>query len=125
MVSSALTGLKGDELLFLCFTAATAVGFSLAVLLGAFWSRREQRLRQRNVLGALSRRGRDSDEMILVGRDIMACGELVAQFRVSKGKHVLSVLEADGKRFIHVDGELSSQERTKMVRYLKSEGFMS
>ena len=35
------------------------------------------------------------------------------------------VLESDGKRFIHVDGELSPNERLKMVNYLKSEGFMS
>jgi hypothetical protein len=44
---------------------------------------------------------------------------------VNQGKQVVSVLEADGRRFIHVDGELSAPERANMVRYLKSEGFMS
>ncbi len=126
MVVSSIAGLKEDELLFLCFTAAAAVGFLFAVFLGGiFWWRREKRQNRRNMLKALARRGESSEEMILVGSDAMACGELVAQFRVNKGKHVLSVLEADGKRFIHVNGELSATERTKMVRYLKSEGFMS
>jgi hypothetical protein len=37
----------------------------------------------------------------------------------------VSVLESDGKRFIHVAGELSPHERTKVVRYLRSEGFMA
>jgi len=55
----------------------------------------------------------------------MACGELVARFKVNHGKQVVSVLESDGKRFIHVVGELSAPERAKMIRYLKSEGFMT
>ncbi len=69
--------------------------------------------------------GRDPDELILTGRDAIAYGELIAQFKVNHGKQVVSVLESDGKRFIHVAGELTANERTKMVRYLKSEGFMS
>jgi len=55
----------------------------------------------------------------------LVCGELIAQFKVNRGKQVVSLFESEGKRFIHVDGELSPKERTKMVRYLKSEGFMS
>ena len=55
----------------------------------------------------------------------MTYGELIAQFKVNHGKQVVSVLESDGKRYIHVVGELSPNERTKMVSYLKSEGFMS
>jgi len=55
----------------------------------------------------------------------MRTGELVAQFKDKQGRQVISVLEADGKRFLHIDGEISARERARMVRYLKSEGFMS
>lgn len=50
--------------------------------------------------------------------------ELVAQFKVKDGQQTVSVLEADGKRFLRVDGDLSWKQRLKMLRYLKSEGFM-
>jgi hypothetical protein len=80
---------------------------------------------QKRILNAISHSGRLGDELFVTGRDAASCGELVAQFKVNQGKQVVSVLEADGKRFIHVDGELTTPEREKMVRYLKSEGFVS
>ena len=122
----AATGLKTDDLLFLALTVAVAVCASLAVFLACFyWFRREQRRLQKRIFKAIAESGRNPEELFLTGRDAMAYGELVAQFKVNQGKQVVSVLESDGKRFIHVDGELSPNERTKMVRYLKSEGFMS
>ena len=72
---------------------------------------------------AITATGRRPEDLILTGSETMACGELVA--RVNHGRHVVSVLEAEGKRFIHVSGELSPGERSKVVHYLKSEGFMS
>ena len=126
MDSILATGFKGDDFLFLALTAAVAACASLAVFAACFyWFRREQRRLQKRVLKAISDSGRNPEELILTGRDATAYGELVAQFKVNRGKQVVSVLEADGKRFIHVVGELSPIERAKMVRYLKSEGFMS
>ena len=126
MESLAATGFTGGNLLFLALTAAVAACASLAVFAaGFYWFRREQRRLQKRVLKAITDSGRSADELILTGRDATAYGELVAQFKVNHGKQVVSVLEADGKRFIHVVGDLSPNERTKMVRYLKSEGFMS
>ena len=108
---------------FLVLTAVMAASFSFAICF--CWFRREQRRLQKKILLAIANPGRDPEDVILNGRDASAYGELVAQFKVNQGKQVVSVLEADGKRFIHVDGELSAIERAKMVRYLKSEGFMS
>lgn len=123
---TAVTGLKGEEILFLALTAAVAACASLAVFVACFyWFRREQRRLQKRVLKAITDSGRSPDELILTGRDATAYGELVAQFKINHGKQVVSVLEAEGKRFIHVVGDLSPNERSKMVRYLKSEGFMS
>ena len=105
---------------FLGAIAAVAAGTSLAVFLGCFyWFRREQRRLQARNLASVDPVGTFSDI------DHPKTGELVAQFRAKQGKQVISVLEADGKRFLHVDGEISAPERAKMVRYLKSEGFMS
>ncbi len=67
----------------------------------------------------------EPDELFLTDSDAIAYGELIAQFKVNHGKQVVSVLESDGKRFVHVAGDLSPHERTKMMHYLKSEGFMS
>ena len=126
MESIAATGLTANDILFLGLTVAVAVCVALAVFLACFyWFRREQRHWQKRVLHAIADSGRDSNELFLTGRDAIACGELIAQFKVNQGKQVVSVLESDGRRFIHVDGDLSPNERTKMVRYLKSEGFMS
>lgn len=122
----AAPGFNEGDVLFLALTAAVAAFASLAVFAACFyWFRREQRHLQKRVLKAITDSGHSADELILTGRDATAYGELVAQFKVNRGKQVVSVLEADGKRFIHVVGELSPNERTKMVRYLKSEGFMS
>jgi hypothetical protein len=119
-------GFKVNDLLFLAVTAAVAGGVSFAVFMGYFyWFRREHRRWQKRILNAITDAGRDPDDLFLTGRDAAAHGELVAQFKVNQGKQVVSVLESDGKRFIHVVGELSPLEREKMVRYLKSEGFMS
>jgi hypothetical protein len=117
-------GLKGSDLLFITITALVSASASLAVFAGGFyWFRREQRRAQRRLLKAITSTGRRPEDMILTGNDTMACGELVA--RVHHGRHVVSVLESEGKRFIHVNGELSPGERNKVVHYLKSEGFMS
>jgi hypothetical protein len=117
---------KADDMLFLALTAAVAAGSALMVFIACFyWFRHEQRRLQKKILQTIAKSGRTSDEIFLTGRDMTTCGELVAQFKVNHGKQVISVLESDGVRFIHVDGELSGAERARMVRYLKSEGFMS
>ena len=126
MESLGTTALSANEILFAALVVAVAALSSLLVFLACFfWFRREQRRWQKKVIQALVYSGRDPEELFLTGHDAIACGELIAQFKVNQGKQVVSVLESDGKRFIHVVGELSPVERTKMVRYLKSEGFMS
>jgi hypothetical protein len=112
--------IKTDDLFFLGAIAAVAATTSLAVFLGCFyWFKREQRRLQARILASV-------DPVEGLGDlEHPRTGELVAQFRAKQGKQVISVLEADGKRFLHVDGEISAPERAKMVRYLKSEGFMS
>jgi hypothetical protein len=126
MEPGTLGGFKVEDMLFLAMIATVAAGTSLIVFLACFyWLRREQRRMQRKILNAIADAGRNPDPIFLTGRDAEAYGELVAQFKVNHGKQVISVLESDGKRFIHVDGELSAPERARMVRYLKSEGFMS
>ena len=108
-----------NEIFSLAVIAAVAAGTSLAVFLACFyWFRREQRRLQARILASVDREG-------FAPLTPPKTGELVAQFRAKQGKQVISVLEADGKRFLHVDGEISAPERAKMVRYLKSEGFMS
>jgi hypothetical protein len=126
MDSIVAMGLNGNDVLFLVLTVALAAGASLLVfVICFFWFRREQRRWQKKILRAITESGRDPDDLIVTGRDANTYGELIAQFKVNQGKQVVSVLESDGKRFIHVVGELTPVERTKMVRYLKSEGFMS
>ena len=111
---------------FLLLVAAVAAASSFAVFLGCYcWFRYDQRRVQRRLLQTLAHTTQQSNEVFVTGKDAASRGELVAQFRVKQGKQVVSVLEADGRRFIHVSGELSEPERAKMVRYLKSEGFMS
>ena len=120
----AASGLKGGDLLFISITAVVSALCSLGVFAGCFyWFQRKQRRAQRRLLKAITATGRRPEDLILTGNDTMACGELVA--RVHHGRHVVSVLESEGKRFIHVNGELSPVERSKVVHYLKSEGFMS
>ena len=117
-------GLKDGDLSFVLFTAIVSAATSLAVFGVCFYLfRRDQRRMQRRILKAISDAGRRPEDLILTGNETMACGELVA--RVNHGRHVVSVLESEGKRFIHVNGELSPGERSKVVHYLKSEGFMS
>jgi methionine aminopeptidase len=127
MDALAVTGLKEQDLLFLALTAAVAAFAALAVFAICFryWFRGEQRRMQKRILNAINEAGRDPEDVILTGRDTEAFGELIAQFKVNQGKQVVSVLESDGRRFIHVVGDLTPNERTKVVRYLKSEGFMS
>jgi hypothetical protein len=123
-VDSIALGLKSGDLLFLVLTALVAAVTSLAVFGAVFyWFRCEQRRMHRRMMQAISATGRRPEDLILTGSERMVCGELVA--RVNHGRHVVSVLESDGKRFIHVNGELSPGERSKVVSYLKSEGFMS
>jgi len=127
MGSSAATTLPAaNDIFTISLTVAVAACVFLTVFLVCFYCFRREQLRwQRKILRAIAESGRDTEEMFLTGRDAITYGELIAQFKVNQGKQVVSVLEADGKRFIHVVGELSPTERTKMVRYLKSEGFMS
>jgi hypothetical protein len=116
-----LGNFKTSDLLFVAVIASVAAGTSLAMFLACFyWFRREQRRLQGGILAAVSRE-REGSPAYRGWRT----GELVAQFKAKQGKQVISVLEADGKRFLHIDGEISGPERAKMVRYLKSEGFMS
>lgn len=119
---------KSGDILYLVITAAVSALAAFAVLTAWFyWFRREQRRLHKKLLNAVADAGRelDGDELFVTGRDAVVTGELVAQFKVNRGKQVVSLLESDGKRFIHVDGELSAPQRARMVRYLKSEGFMS
>jgi hypothetical protein len=125
MEANAGTSFSTNDLLALSLTVAVAVCASLAVFLACFyWFRREQLRWQKKILRAVADSTRDPEQLFLTGEAI-TYGELIAQFKVNQGKQVVSVLESDGKRFIHVVGELTPIERTKMVRYLKSEGFMS
>lgn len=119
-------GSSGIDVSSLLLTAAVSAAASLAVFIPCFiWLRREQRRLQSRILQAVSRSGRSVEDIVLTGKSALTSGELVAQFKVNHGKQVISVMESDGKRFIHIDGELSAPERAKMMRYLKSEGFMS
>jgi hypothetical protein len=121
METGSLGSIKTDDLFFLATIIAVAAGTSLAVFLAClFWFRREQRRLQARLLASV-----DSSDNGAFVPGVPRTGELVAQFRVKQGKQVISVLEADGKRFVHVDGEITAPERARMVRYLKSEGFMS
>jgi hypothetical protein len=120
----AASGLKGSDFFFIVVTAVVSATSSLAVFTACYlWYSRQQRRVQRRLMRAITASGRRPEDLILTGNDTMACGELVA--RVNHGRHVVSVLESEGKRFIHVSGELSANERSKVVHYLKSEGFMS
>jgi hypothetical protein len=119
-------GFSRVDILFLLVTALVAAGVSLAIVAACYyWFRREQNRLQKKILKDLAGNERHPDGLFLTGRDAALHGELVAQFKVNHGKQVVSLLESDGKRFLHVDGTLSAPERAKMVRYLKSEGFMS
>lgn len=114
-------GITHADLYLLGVIATVAALTSLAVFLACFyWFRREQRRLQARILASVDPSG-PFEPLEHHPRN----GELVAQFRAKQGKQVISVLEADGKRFLHVDGEITAPERAKMVRYLKSEGFMS
>jgi hypothetical protein len=126
MDSVVIMGLKESDLVSLAITVVVAASVSLAVCMICFhWFRREQRRQHGRIVKSLGQSGRNSEELFLTGRDPSSYGELVAQFKVNQGKQVVSVLESEGKRFIHVVGELSAHERTQVVRYLRSEGFMS
>ena len=126
MDALSLGTIKGDDVLFFTVTVAVSAGVSFVIFAMFFyWSRREQHRLHKKLLNAISDSGRGPEDLFLTGRDASAYGELVAQFSVNHGKQVISLLEAEGKRFIHVDGEISANERANMVRYLKSEGFMS
>ena len=118
--------LEVNDALFLVLVAVVAAASAFAVVVGCFyWFRHDQRRMQRKIIHAISQGPHNASDLFVTGGDAASCGELVAQFKVRHGKQVVSVLEADGKRFIHIDGNLSEPERAKMVRYLKSEGFMS
>jgi hypothetical protein len=116
-----LTAGETNDLLFLALSAGVAGLASFAVFAACFfWFRREQR----RLFRSISRASSGAPEFV-AGHGAAAGGELVAQFKVNRGKQVLSLMEADGRRFIRVDGELTRREREKLIRYLKSEGFMS
>lgn len=126
MESAAATAFTANDIFAISLVAALFVCACAALFLGCFyWFRKEQRRWEKRILRAVTASGREPEDLFLTGKDAIAYGELIAQFKVNQGRQVVSVLESDGKRFIHVVGELSANERTKMVRYLKSEGFMS
>jgi hypothetical protein len=115
--------IKTGDLLFLAIIVSVAAGSALATFAACFyWFRREQRRLHGRIFDAVVR---SEPERFGESRRGMRTGELVAQFKDKQGRQVISVLEADGKRFLHIDGEISARERARMVRYLKSEGFMS
>ena len=117
---------EGNDAAFLLLVVALSALASFAVFVGCFWwFRREQQRLQRKMLHTIAQAARQADEIFVSKSTPASAGELVAQFKVRQGKQTVSVFEADGRRFIHIDGELSAPERARMVRYLKSEGFMS
>ena len=121
-----LGSLNVEDLTTIALVSAVAVGSSLAVFIACFcWFRREQNRLKREILNSIATAGREPEGIFLTGNDASIHGELIAQFKVNQGKQVVSILESEGKRFIHVDGELSARERAKVIHYLKSEGFVS
>ncbi len=115
-----------EDILSIGVIAAVAFGTALAVFIACFlWFRREQTRLKKEILHTLMSANVESEGFFLTGNDATMHGELIAQFKVNQGKQVVSVLESEGKRFIHVDGELSARERAKMIHYLKSEGFVA
>jgi hypothetical protein len=123
MVLGEVGSIKIEDLLTLISIVA---GTALTVFIACFcWFRREQNRLKKEILNSIIKAGREPEGIFLTGKETVAHGELIAQFKVSYGKQVVSILESDGKRFIHVDGELSAKERAKMIHYLKSEGFVS
>jgi len=126
MDSAVILGFKESDLISFAVAAFVGAMVAVAVCAACFvWLRREQRRLHTKITRALGPGVRGAEEIFLTGRDPSSYGELVAQFKVNHGKQVVSVLEAEGKRFIHVVGDLSPNERTHVVRYLRSEGFMS
>jgi hypothetical protein len=126
MVAGDAGSLKPEDLMNLASIAAVGVGAALFGFFACFyWFRREQNRFKKDILKSISSASRDPEGIFLTGSEMEAHGELIAQFKVNYGKQVVSILESEGKRFIHVDGELSAKERAKMIHYLKSEGFVS
>jgi len=126
MELGAAMGFWQEDMFLLLVTIAVAAGVSLAVFAACYsWFLRQQKRLQKRIRADMVATEQNSDSLFLTGRDAALHGELVAQFKVNQGKRVVSLLESDGKRFLHVDGTLSAPERDKMVRYLKSEGFMN
>ena len=126
MVSGDVVSLRTEDLATIALIVAVAVGAALSGFIACFyWFRQEQNRFKKEILKSISISGREPEGIFLTGHDIEAHGELIAQFKVNSGKQVVSILESEGKRFIHVDGELSPKERAKMIHYLKSEGFVS
>ena len=117
---------KADDLVALAIMAAVVVSASLVVFITClYWFRREQNRMKKDILSSIALAGREPEGIFLTGNDASIHGELIAQLKVNQGKQVVSILESEGKRFIHVDGELSARERVKVIHYLKSEGFVS
>ena len=126
MVSGDIGSLKIEDVVSLTIIVATVAGTALVVFVACFcWFRREQNRLRKEILSSIATAGREPEGIILTGSRASAHGELIAQFKVNQGRQVVSIVESEGKRFIHVDGELSARERAKMIHYLKSEGFVS
>jgi len=117
---------RTGDLAILALIVAVAVGASLSGFIACFcWFRREQNRFKKEILKSIAAANCEPEGIFLTGSEAEAHGELIAQFKVNYGKQTVSILESEGKRFIHVDGELSPKERAKMIHYLKSEGFVS
>jgi hypothetical protein len=126
MGSFVQTALEGNECLLSALTISVATSVVLLAIMGYhFWSQRAIWKRQKRIFRTRINLSHEPEDLFLTDKDSFAYGELIAQFRVNHGKQVVSVLESEGKRFIHVAGDLSSHERVRMMHYLKSEGFMS
>jgi beta-lactamase superfamily II metal-dependent hydrolase len=49
---------------------------------------------------------------------------LVARVKLKSGSGSISVYETGGKNIVRIDGTASDQEKERLMKYLKSEGFI-
>lgn len=49
---------------------------------------------------------------------------LVAKMKVGSNNNTVSVFESGGKSHVLIEGHASEQEKKRLLRYLKSEGFI-
>jgi hypothetical protein len=49
---------------------------------------------------------------------------LVTKMKMGAGNHTVSVFESEGKNRVLIEGQASDREKKRLLRYLKSEGFI-